>query len=270
MLHALCECLSVWVSCGFALTPQVLDDAFARLETTGDDSPKALALAAHLLDCRWRFATAAPRHARAAALDGAAEGVAQRRAWHLASTGQLPEAVQALGVAVDAQPYSVPLRILQARCAGAAGLLAEGLAMVQALVDTVPDSLAARAFHLGYRAFVDPGPALAQEAERFPLGEDTWAFAASTLALVHARCGAPERANALVAQASGEPASWRINFIGTHVALGQADEAIALALEAAHTPCGQLPLLLQMAEARPLRAHPRFASVVEAIAAHDR
>ena len=141
--------------------------------------------------------------------------------------------------------------VLLARSLLACGQVDSGLHQAELMVELAPDSLAAQVYLLSYRAVVAPKPALAKEAQRIMVGPASWAFAASHLAYVFARCGQPGQARQMVQDMAGATGP-RALAIGVLLCLGADDEAMACALAAAAQGCGALPVVLGNAGKRRL------------------
>lgn len=265
---ALAECLASAVASGLAVQREALAQAQQALAQIAPPPAGLHATVAHLLDCQWRFTEAAPLHARAAAGADDEQG-RYWRGWHLLSTGRAGEAAQALSAAADLNPFSVRIGVLLARCLAACGEVERGLIQAERLAELAPDSLAAQVYLLGYHAYTAPAPALADEARRVLVGPASWAFAASTLAYVFARCGEPGLARQVMQQMRGTPGQ-QANAIAALLCLGAADEAMDSALAAAAQGCGQLPLLLVLPENAALARHAGFPGLGQAIRRWDR
>ncbi|MGH6625288.1 MAG: winged helix-turn-helix domain-containing protein [Burkholderiaceae bacterium] len=258
---AFAECLAATLSCGFAVERQRIDEGLAQLALVERHAPQMPGLhaeTAHLLDCAWRFDEAAVLHARARQTSPQDAATHYYHGWHLLAMARPREAVQALETARRLNPFSVNISIMQARALASAGETQAGLERARQAHLSAPESLQASIYFLAYQAYVDPQPALAETARRVILGPSSWAFAASSLAYVLARCGEHEAAMQLVKTVGTENASVRANHIAVLLVLGQADEAMQRALDAAQEGCGQLPLIVNAPENTGLRQHPGF------------
>ncbi|MDW5443261.1 winged helix-turn-helix domain-containing protein [Polaromonas sp. SM01] len=268
---ALAECMSSAVSCGLTVQSDSLRESLAQLrliEAQAPDLPGLHAEMAHLLDCQWRFSEARDMHERAAAGAALDDQALHYLGWHQLCTGQAREAAESLQLALELNPFSVTLGVLRARCLTASGELQAGLTQAEQVAHMAPDNLAAQVYLLGYQAFLEPRTALLAQAEQITLGPGSWPFAASTLAYLFARCGAPDRARGLMAQSADEGVSMRANHLAVLLCLGELDQAMALALAAARQGCGQLPLIINAPENAGLRQHPDFARLHALMGTH--
>lgn len=268
---ALAECMTSAVSCGLTVQSDSLRESLAQLrliEAQAPDLPGLHAEMAHLLDCQWRFSEARDMHKLAAAGAAPDDQTLHYLGWHQLCTGQAREAAESLRLALDLNPFSATLGVMRARCLSACGELQAGLTQAEQVSHMAPDNLAAQIYLLGYRAFLDPRTELLAQAEHITLGPGTWTFAASTLAYIFARCGAPERARGLVANSADEGVSMRANHLAALLCLGDLDPAMALALAAARQGCGQLPLIINAPENAGLRQHPDFARLHALMGTH--
>lgn len=268
---ALAECMTAAVSCGLTVHSDSLRESLEQLrliEQQAPDLPGIHAEMAHLLDCQWRFSEAGSLHELAAVSAAQDDQTHHYKGWHQLCVGQPREAAESLQRALELNPFSVTLGVLRARCLTACGELQAGLAQAEQMTDMAPDSLAAHIYLLGYQAFMDPRAELVAQAERITLGPGTWTFAASTLAYIFARCGAPDRARALMRRSAEDGVSMRANYIAALLCLDERDEAMALAMAAARQGCGQLPLIVNTPENAGLRQHPGFARLRTLIHGH--
>ncbi|MBA3594017.1 MAG: winged helix-turn-helix domain-containing protein [Pseudomonadota bacterium] len=260
----LAECVAGAVSCGLTVPRSSLIESLTQLRLIEEQAPHLPGLhaeMAHLHDCLWQFTEAGHLHNQAASAAVQDDQIHHYRAWHQWGTGQARAAAESLQRALELNPFSVPLAVMRARCLAAGGELAAGLTQARQLADSAPDSAAAQIYLLGYRAFVEPRAELIGEAEHITLGPGSWAFAASTLAYVFARCGAREQALSLMRRSTDDGANMRANYIGPLLCLDKGDEAMALAMAAAQLGCGQLPLIVNAAENSRLRSHPGFSDL---------
>jgi hypothetical protein len=90
------------------------------------------------------------------------------------------------------------------------------------------------------------------------LGPATWTYASSSLAFVLARCGAEDEALRLIHTMDADTPGIRANFIGPLLLLGESEQAMQRAWDAAREGCGPLPVLLHAPENRALRQHADF------------
>jgi DNA-binding winged helix-turn-helix (wHTH) protein len=268
---ALAECLSAALSCGLAVERRHIDEGLAQLalvERHAPHMPGLHAETAHLLDCAWRFAEAAALHARAAHSAPQDAATHYYHAWHLLALARPHEAVAALATARRLNPFSFNIATLLARAHASTGDMQAGLACAREAHLNAPESTQAAIYYLAYQAHVSPQPALAEAARQLLPGPAPWAFAASSLAYVLARCGDHDAALHLVRSAGTENASVRANHIAVLLVLDRLDEAMQRALDAEREGCGQLPLILCASENAGLRRHPAFADLQARVLGH--
>jgi len=262
------ESLAAQVSCGMGLRPARLEEGLALLEAAALRVPDAAGLLsqrAHLLDCAWRFAEAAPLHVRAIDADANDPATHYHHAWHLLACGRAAEGVAALERAHALAPYSCSIAMMLARAHTFADSADAGLAYARKAYADHPDRLQAYIYLLTYEAFLEPRGELVDKLLGIKLGPRSWSFAASSIAYGLARCGAADAASALIARHDGDNPSMRATFTSALLLLGQADAAHARIADAAELGCGFLPVSMRAPENRLLCEHAAYADVAQRV-----
>lgn len=244
-------CLAAQVTSGMADGRPNIDEGLELLAPAierGCPGSGPLSAYAHLLDCGWRFAEAAPLHQRA--LQQASDDAATHynHGWHLLAQGRLGPGLAALQTAHALRPFSVAISIMYARALLALGQEEQAVDVVNGMCARFPDSAAASLYAISLQAARTPGAEVAERARQVRVDCLAWPLCNSNLAFIHARCGDHASAWSSIRTQDDEGPTLRVSHAAALFLIGEVDEALLRIEQAFAARVSILPVLLQLPE----------------------
>jgi DNA-binding winged helix-turn-helix (wHTH) protein/Flp pilus assembly protein TadD len=223
---------------------------------------------AWLFDLAWRFDAAEQGYRQAlAAASGDADALFLH-GWHQLALGDPDGAIERFGQAAALQPFSPLLRAIRARALVHAGRPEAALHELQATCRDHPDAVVAAIFRVGLLAYLHPQGSLVDEARQLAEQRDTPPYALSVLSYVLARCGQDAQALALIdacLACSASSACSAALHAAACLALGDAERAARLLVEAVEAHCAVVPMVLRDPALAALRGHPRVEPLFDVV-----
>lgn len=222
---------------------------------------------AHLLDCSWRFAEAAPLHRKALQQAGDDAATHYNYGWHLLAQGRCEQAMAAMQTAHALRPFSVAISIMYARTLLALGLDGHAVEVVTDMCARFPDSAAASLFAISLQAARTPCAAVAESARLVRVDCLAWPLCNSNLAFIHARCGDHAAAWSSIRAQDDEGPTLRLSHVAALFLMGEEDDAFERIEQAFQARVSILPPLLHLPELHGfVRADPRGQAILERLA----